>query len=334
MNMRMLGALLLLFLTSGAWAQRDNRSSLGKRIRQALRSTAEDDKTQSRTRVVQVRIQQNAWEAIEAGDSLSLPFRVVDGFVVIEAEADGDTLTMVFDTGGQNTLFNAAYHGRSASIAATHILRAMDGEKKEPLSIARFSRLRLGAGTYAVAGVAMDLSANEQRLTGVNRLDGLLCSDFVQAMRYEVHVDYGKSLLTFYRTTESGESTCRQKPKQIIPFDTLLGYLPLLHFTVAGRVLRLMFDTGCTLTALMPSVFDSVAAQTPLQTAVVAGFADPKETSTAVVDSVTLGTVVRHNVRVAKVNLPFGDADGMIGMDFFRDMHVSINYATRQFCIY
>ena len=202
------------------------------------------------------------------------------------------------------------------------------------MSIARFSRLRLGAGTYAVAGVAMDLSANEQRLTGVNRLDGLLGSDFVQAMRYEVHVDYGKSLLTFYRTTESGESTCRHKPKQIIPFDTLLGYLPLLHFTVAGRVLRLMFDTGCTLTALMPSVFDSVAAQTPLQTAFVAGFADPKETSTAVVDSVTLGTVVRYNVRVAKVNLPFGDADGMIGMDFFRDMHVSINYATRQFCIY
>ncbi|MBQ7540558.1 MAG: hypothetical protein IJT13_05480, partial [Bacteroidaceae bacterium] len=71
MNMRMLGALLLLFLATGAWAQRDNRPSLGKRIRQALRSTAEDDKTQSRTRVVQVRIQQNAWEAIEAGDSLS-----------------------------------------------------------------------------------------------------------------------------------------------------------------------------------------------------------------------------------------------------------------------
>ena len=272
---------------------------------------------------------------VAARDSVTVPFDLKNGNIVLHIEADGKPLTMIFDTGCNVTMFNLAYHGKRQTNerSFTQTAGIVGGSDKRQMEDVKFDSLRIGENIYAIETLAQDLTALEQG-EGYEHLDGLLGCDFVQDLGFEVHIDYPAQTLTFYRLNEKGESTCKQQPKMLFPFELVDNYLPLLTFSVDGVNLKLVFDTGCEIFNLSPSAFDKLPQRYESSGQVqVSDLHDMKSVSQVNIDSIAMGSIEKRGV-LAIIMEQALSSDGMIGASFFRDQHISLNYRTKTLCVY
>lgn len=174
--------------------------------------------------------------AIAGGQtSATIPFRLLNNHIYVQAEIDGRPLQVLFDTGGANVLTPAA--AQRLGLKPEGALQGRGaGEKTEDLGLAKVSELKLGDVTLRnqvfytlpLAGVA--------EAEGMD-VDGIV--GFEVLKRFIARVEYAAGRLTFtlpeaFRDPAGGT---------VVPF-TLDGQTPQVEGEVDGVRGKLTIDTG------------------------------------------------------------------------------------------
>jgi len=266
-------------------------------------------------------------QAITEQDSVTVPFSLHSGCIVLTLQGDGRELTFLFDTGCNLTQLNSVHH------------------RPDDRGLVRLDSLHVGPNIYSMETEAYDLSRMERQL-GLPRLDGILGNDFIQypvhndmtpvGFGYDLHIDFPRQLLTLYRLDTDGHSPCTLHPREVHPFTlTREGNLPVLTLQANGSDVRMCFDTGCTGYILTPQTLDRLPGElVPADSVTVAHHDQEQIVPSFRLQCIALGSIEAQSPVVqAHSDLRFPEY-GFLDIRFFARHRIGLNYVTRQLSIY
>ena len=267
-------------------------------------------------------------QVVAEQDSASVPFSLWHDCIVLTLGGDGGELTFLFDTGCNLTQLNSTYH------------------QPDSQGLVRLDSLCVGPNIYSLETIVKDLSRMERQL-GIPRLDGILGWDFVQnplhddmnpvGFGYDLHIDYPRRLLTFYRLDSDGRSPCCLCPQETYPFTlTQTGNLPVLTLKANGQDVRMAFDTGCTGYSLTPQTLNRLSGDVIPTDSTTIGWHDHELTVPAFrIQRLSLGSIEAQSPVVQSfADSRFPEADGFLDIRFFAHCRIGLNYVTRQLTVY
>ena len=171
-----------------------------------------------------------------AGDSITVPFHLVNNHIFVEAKLNGQgPFTLLVDTGGANILIPDAM--RRLGLAATGALRGRGaGEGTTEISVTRVDRLAIG-GMAMTDQTFYGIDLAEIERAGGFPFDGLVGYEVFK--RFAVRIDYERGQLTLTRP----EAFHYTGDAQAIPF-VFDGNTPQVEGAVDGYTGTFTLDTG------------------------------------------------------------------------------------------
>ena len=266
--------------------------------------------------------------AIEGGHSVTLPFRLLNNHIYIEAQVNGKgPYNFMIDTGGHTILtprviadLGLSSHGEATAVGA--------GEKVASSGYAKVDDIRLGS-LHLRDQVAITLDIYDPAIEGL-RVDGML--GFELFLRFAVRIDYGAQTLTLTDPArfDAGDAGTA------VPF-TFYDHLPQVEGKLGDLPARFNIDTGSRSDVDVTAPF---VAHAKLRTAyprgVTAitgwGVGGPSKAYVVRVPSLTLGTVTATGVVASLSDArrgSFSDAnyEGNIGSGLLKRYVVTFDYA-------
>jgi len=266
--------------------------------------------------------------AIEGGHSVTLPFRLLNNHIYIEAQVNGKgPYNFMIDTGGHTILtprviadLGLSSHGEATAVGA--------GEKVASSGYAKVDDIRLGS-LHLRDQVAITLDIYDPAIEGL-RVDGML--GFELFLRFAVRIDYGAQTLTLTDPArfDAGDAGTA------VPF-TFYDHLPQVEGKLGDLPARFNIDTGSRSDVDVTAPF---VAHAKLRTAyprgVTAitgwGVGGPSKSYVVRVPSLTLGTVTATGVVACLSDArrgSFSDAnyEGNIGSGLLKRYVVTFDYA-------
>ena len=260
---------------------------------------------------------------------------------LVQVTIDGQSATLLLDTGAERTLLGAATVQRlrlPADPARSTTIRGIGGAATSRNAIAR--RLRIGAADLADQSLAVAPYALRGLGPGV---DGLLGGDLLA--NFDVDLNLGAAEVLLYRARNCvGAAPAWRDPPALTadigrgPGRNLL-YLPIV---LDGRTLSALIDTGADTGADLGAIDRAAAAAIGTTGEVLREAGRFTVHGAAPVDA----TARRHRFTAASigldnisrpallvVDLPPGSADVLIGIGFARSHRIWVSYASRRMFI-
>ena len=257
---------------------------------------------------------------------LSLPFRVTEDLVLLEAHlGDDGPFNVILDTGVNPSVIDlATARARGMPVQDKRPLAAQGvGTSSRPVYPARIEGLTLGSRVFpAIPAVAMDLAAME---TALGRpLHGALGYSFLHSRA--VRIDYPGRMITVY----DGPAPIGTEDGQGLPARIVDTSLMVDSVFVNGRRVGVHLDTGAgpALTISTDAV-DRLGLADVRAEAVAGQVRGARGTAPvwrATVDSIRVGGAVVSDVEVAFAPWVQG-ADGILGNGFLRHFVLVLDYA-------
>jgi len=169
-------------------------------------------------------------------DSVTLPFRLLNNHIYVEASVNGAPPQLfVFDTGATNMFDNSAAKGLGIQIEGA-LPGGGFGDKVEDVGLAKVKSVSLGGLTLPEQIFATENSTGWNAIEGIKSA-GLLGYEF--AKRAVLTIDYAQRTMTFTRQ----EAFHPPKDVPAIPF-TFDSHIPMVAGTLDGFAGEFEIDTG------------------------------------------------------------------------------------------
>ncbi|MGI4874671.1 MAG: aspartyl protease family protein [Janthinobacterium lividum] len=294
---------------------------------------AELNLAQASVKKIEARLDPNS---LTTPDQVTLPARLVNGLLVVQAEVDGRTGAFFFDSGAPALLLNqrefAPPSGQSTLLAQS--VRGINGSAAG-LSYYPLQRFACQGLTLQNKEVAtLDMSSLEERLGG-ERLLGIIGYNLLS--QYAVTLDYHDGQILLQKPGAPGVVPA---PGVRVPF-TLRGHLPLLAATIEGRPYQLALDCGAQTNLLDPAAEATLAGQLRHREQITLRGADAtgRQVLSAEVPRLTLADgklTFRHQATtfadVSHLNHNPGSVplQGLLGYPLLREYRTTIDYVNQQ----
>jgi hypothetical protein len=280
--------------------------------------------------------------ATEAPAAVTMPFKLAENLIVVDAEINGIAGNYLVDTGAQAIVLNSRRFpaGTVETVPLNHappsgVGGAMQDVRGAPALELRWGAIRLDH----LRGLVTDLTHLENSI-GVPVV-GIIGFNVLE--RFQIHFDYATSELTLYSLDDDDRPLAQSElgePVQVTRFD-MAGHIPVLPVRIAGIDLRVGLDSG----AAGAMLFERW--QKPLDGKYT--FIERNELRGGD-KNVQMGDVVRiENMELqglvyADMTFRFNDIaahggkpvpmDGLLGYEFLKTRPTAINFRTRELLVW
>jgi len=200
----------------------------------------------------------SALASFEADDSrVSIPFQVINGLIIVEAEIDDEVGNYIFDTGAEELILN-----KEVSSGKT-MFSSINGEiATEEVDI---NLLRIGNLTHSkIKAYSADLGSMESYLN--ISLQGVIgCNLFIPR---KVKIDFNSNEITL--SSADDLTTGREN---FVSFEMVDG-VPVCPISIKGQEFLFGFDTGATMHVLDRKILSKIkesVLETGMETYVTTG---------------------------------------------------------------
>lgn len=199
--------------------------------------------------------------AVMADDSrVTIPFEVINGLIIVEAEIDNEVGNYIFDTGAEELILN------KEEISGKTMFSSINGElATEEVDI---NLLRIGNLTHSrIKAYSADLGSMESYLN--ISLQGVIgCNLFIPR---KVKIDFSSKEITLSSTDDLTSDR-----ESFVSFEMMDG-VPVCPVSIDGKNYLFGFDTGATMHVIDESVILKInesIEQTGLDTYVTSGIGE------------------------------------------------------------
>lgn len=272
-------------------------------------------------------------------DSVIIPLKRAGRLLLVEANVDGETGNMVFDTGANNLVFNSTYfrnHVRSDVISSNGINGPVGTVEQITIDKIEFANL-----TYKKIRADMTNLGHIENSRGIKIL-GLFGFNLIRD--FEIILDAKGNQLKLYRIDKTGnrivsdQSKFRPDYSQLFKTNSNILYL---QGKIGSKILNFCFDTGAE-----TNVINSYSSKNILNTITItrrSGLRGAGSSGSEVLfgrmNDFTLGSKQINGMETIISNLDalseaYGTKiDGMLGFNFIEQGILCINFVKRQFSI-
>lgn len=188
--------------------------------------------------------QNNPSENEKRREQISIPFHLVDGFILVEAEINGKRGKLMFDTGNPNNLLlNNNYlelnKGNKISSGMVGSGQKIEVYQDEVNSVNLGLDYKMGSQIIQHA----DFSFTQIGIT--SDMMGFLGYDFIKD--YEFMIDYDNQIIEMYLISENQENKFYNEDDIVVElnFSTpFMPNIPYVDFVCNGKKITANFDTG------------------------------------------------------------------------------------------
>ena len=272
-------------------------------------------------------------------DSVIIPLKRAGRLLLVEANVDGETGNLIFDTGANNLVFNSTYfrnHVRSDVSSPNGITGSVGVVEQITIDKVEFANL-----TYKKINADMANLGHIENSRGIKIL-GLFGFNLIRD--FEIIIDTRNNQLKLYRIDKTGNRIVsdqyrfRADYSQLFKTNSNILYLP---GKIGGKALNFCLDTGSE-----TNVINSFSSKNILNTITItrrsrlrgAG-STGSEVLFGRMNDFTLGSKQISGMETIISNLEalneaYGTKiDGMLGFNFIEQGIVCINFVKRQFGI-
>ncbi len=180
-------------------------------------------------------------------DSLVIPIKRVGRLMVVDAEVDGESGNMIFDTGATGIVLNKTYfrnhlvNNNSTSNGINGSVGTVDEITIDHLSISNLSFNKLFANAANLGQIE-----NKRNIKIIGLFGFGLLHDF------EVFIDINSGILVLYKIDKKGNRILTKKgsPPDVIQNIYTQRSIVFLTGVIAGKKLRFCLDTGAETNAI------------------------------------------------------------------------------------
>lgn len=276
---------------------------------------------------------------ITGEDYVEVPFRQIGKWVVLEnVRFNGKKGNFVIDNAAQAFVVNSRFM-QTDTIYATGILNGIAGVKSAKTSILDIDTLQIHSlritGTQAIV---QDLSHLEKKVK--TPIDGILGYPLLK--NYEVHFDFRRHKLCFYKLDETGNPLVTpypEKPVFVLPFEIHRNFLPVFETEYGPLRLKTIFDSGASTNIISREIFEKMPPQLykkPRKSKIYGIHQDTLHTRSINFPEIRIRNYALKNLRHRVVSLShFDGIDAILGYELMRKNHrLSLNYKRKEIRLY
>jgi predicted aspartyl protease len=280
--------------------------------------------------------------AAEVPAATTVPFKLAENLIVVEAEINGVAGNYIVDTGAQAIVLNRP-HFESANVNTVALRHASpsgaNGTVNDVQGALDLSLSWNDIQIDGLQGLVMDLTHLEASV-GVP-IAGLIGFNVLEM--FQIQFDYAAEELTLYSLDEDSQPLLENdlgSPVQVTEFE-MMAHIPVFPVNIAGYDLRMGLDSGAGGAMLFTRWRDKLEGEYEFIERTELNGADKH---------VQMGDVVRiDNMRVqdidyADMTFRFNDIashngnsmpmDGLLGYEFLKTRTTAINFRTRKLMIW
>jgi len=272
-------------------------------------------------------------------DSVIIPLKRAGRLLLIEANVDGETGNLVFDTGANGLVFNSTYfrnHVRSDVSNPNGITGSVGTVEQITIDKVEFANL-----TYKKVRADMTNLGHIENSRGIKIL-GLFGFNMIRD--FEIIIDIKGNQLKLYRIDKTGNRVVSNQYKIRPDYSQLFqtnSNILFLSGKIGGKTLNFCFDTGSE-----TNVINSYSSKNILNTMTITRRSNLRgagssrsEVLFGRMNDFTLGSKQINGMETVISNLEalseaYGTKiDGMLGFNFIEQGIVCINFVKRHFSI-
>ncbi len=182
--------------------------------------------------------------------STIIPYRLVNNLIIVEASVQGQTGSMILDTGAPRMVLNSKYVKDQLGIPVKGIRSNLNNYQAGYVSIT------LGSLTFhGREAISTDLSAIEQQ-KGI-RLLGMM--DVSMLNPYTLHIDPSQQIITLQKHSKTNHLPILNSTNSSlaqIPFRKA-AHLLVVETALNGKPIRLGIDTGSEVNIFHPNLLQN-----------------------------------------------------------------------------
>jgi predicted aspartyl protease len=280
-------------------------------------------------------------ESVSAGGQCPLvrlaemPIETRANLLFVQAEIDGQPLTLLIDTGAERTLLTeAAVNRLHLPRDSQHATRTFGiGSPTATWDATLPHGLDLGGTMFPVRAVTVGRFAMDR--VGGSGADGLLGADILLAFDMDLDVPAGR--LALYRARRACADLA---PPWQVPYVRIAGVTAkrdrlLMPFLLDGVQGMGVLDTGAQLTSFSVRMVERTGLeeeQLANDRLITAHGAAPDNVSVHIHQfrELRIGPAIEHDPRLPVVPMSSGIGDALIGGDFLKGRRAWISFATQQ----
>lgn len=272
-------------------------------------------------------------------DSVIIPLKRAGRLLLVEANVDGQTGNLIFDTGANGLVFNSTYfrkhekYGGTSTVGATGAVGTVEQITLDKIEFANLTYRKVTADVTNLGHIENRRGVKILGLFGFN-----LIRDF------EVHIDAQGNQLKLYRVDKAGnritsnESAFKADVSQKF---SILSNILFLQGKIGGKNLNFCFDTGAEI-----NVISSYSSKNILSTLTItrrSGLNGVGSTRSEVLfgrmNDFSIGNRPLSGMETIVSNLDgLGEVygtkvDGMLGFNFLELGIVCVNFVRKEFGI-
>jgi predicted aspartyl protease len=253
----------------------------------------------------------------------SVPLKLTGSHYFIDAGLNGTGVTMLVDTGAQNTVVTSALVDRANLLRqADHYayIRAVGG-LSNPDGFAIIPDLRIG--TFAAANLVAQIDGQD---ISASMFDAIIGANVL--FKNDVEIDFPNRKLTFY-----APSACHPAPADALPLPARrsdVSGLFLLGVALNGHPLRAILDTGSDGTMVTRDAALRAGASAAMLDRGASGGVRGANGETTPGRKFTFATFDIGRERFGNAPLPvidtsLGEADMLVGLDYLRSRTILVS---------
>jgi len=177
-------------------------------------------------------------------ERISLPFHLVDGFILIDAEINGKRGKLMFDTGNSNNL-----------LLNNNYLELSKESKIGEGTVGSGQQIEIFTDVVSSVSMGLDLNMGPQNVEHANfdftqigitsDMMGFLGYDFIKD--YEFIIDYDDQVIEMYLISENKNNKFYNEDDIVVELDfstPFMPNIPYVNFDYKGQKIIANFDTG------------------------------------------------------------------------------------------
>ena len=272
-------------------------------------------------------------------DSVIIPLKRAGRLLLVEANVDGQTGNLVFDTGANGLVFNSTYfrkyekYGGTSTVGSTGAVGTVEQIMLDKIELANLTYRKVTADVTNLGHIENRRGVKILGLFGFN-----LIRDF------EVHIDAPGNQLKLYRVDKAGNRITANKSifkADISQKFSILSNILFLQGKIGGKNLNFCFDTGAEI-----NVISSYSSKNILSTLTItrrSGLNGIGSTRSEVLfgrmNDFSIGNRPFNGMETIVSNLDalsdvYGTkVDGMLGFNFLEQGIVCVNFVRKEFGI-
>ena len=274
--------------------------------------------------------------------TLIIPIKRVQNLILIEARLDSMVGNFILDTGSPHLVLNKTYFRQGWKLYDKMAAHA-GGVSTSPVMRTRVNNLAIKELFFEKLTADLSNLGHIENHRGIKILGLLGVSLFTD---FEMVIDLHKDVMYLHKLDKNGlilagEKLVKSQPIIKIPFK-LIQNIITVEVIVYGKKLTLCLDTGAETNTLSNQLPDKVLESfTVSKRMVLLGTNGARtEVLLGIINEITVGTKSFKNMHAAITGLEdLGQAygrsiDGMLGSSFLVKGIISINFATKELCMY